>query len=673
LGLIGVSSLYMMHLSRLLCFLSCALICRGQLAQQFYLPLDPGKGNNASNNIAVDSLGNSYVLTSIGDIRVTKVDPQGHIVYSRQFGGSADDWGTAITADSTGNVWVAGFTASSDFPTTLPPVAPLTQPAASANPLFAAKLNPAGEIQYSTLIPYSSLRVQALATDSAGALFMTGTASGAHFSTAGAFQENPVGSANAFVLKLSPAGDRLVWSTALGGTQSVCMAENNCPLSTPFSQLIPETEGAAAIFVDSSGSVYLAGITNDVDFPVTAGAFQTACTCHNLETNGFVSKLSADGSHLIYSTYLGGSNRASVQALSVNAAGEVFVTGPSLFPTAGAPDSPGFVARLSADGTKLLYSTNLLDSGVVRAVKGLAVNSDQSVIVALLNSTRGGFLVGFDATGSTRQYKATLANTQGDWGFAATASGRFTLSGSSGIITGFQSDGSQTPSVYALTDSATVTARGHLAPGELVTFYGARLGPEPGVVSSPVGGFLPTISGGTKVLFDGVPAPVLYSSSGQLNVVVPYEVFGRKQTDVQVISAAGISAYSYEVVPADPVIVQDDNTNTLAFNQDGSRNWASNPAEPGSTVTILATGAGILVNPEGVTGQITTALSQTELPVSIVFPIPDSPVYAQVTYAGPVPTVVSGMIQVNFVVPRGGSFYLKVGDAISQLGFIAVR
>jgi len=153
--------------------------------------------------------------------------------------------------------------------------------------------------------------------------------------------------------------------------------------------------------------------------------------------------------------------------------------------------------------------------------------------------------------------------------------------------------------------------------------------------------------------------------------VVPYEVFGRSNTTVQIEAAGGSASYTYAVVTSDPRVFETASGLSLVFNQDASQNSAANPAAPGAIVTIFASGAGMMVNPEGVTGQIVTELNQPELPVTVLYqPIglpTENPV---ITYAGAAPTLVSGMLQVNFVLPlnarTGDQFVLQVGNAVSE-------
>jgi hypothetical protein len=146
-------------------------------------------------------------------------------------------------------------------------------------------------------------------------------------------------------------------------------------------------DAAQAIAVDKAGSAYLTGFTKSIDFPVTSSAFQSTNNSGNGENNVFVTKISVNGSAAVYSTYLGGSGSACDEGagIAVDPAGEAYVTGAACsadFPTtAGAfqtshsgPSGPlvhnGFVIKLSADGTQLIYSTYLAGSKFTLAGDG---------------------------------------------------------------------------------------------------------------------------------------------------------------------------------------------------------------------------------------------------------------------------------------------------------------
>jgi uncharacterized protein (TIGR03437 family) len=199
-----------------------------------------------------------------------------------------------------------------------------------------------------------------IAVDANGDAYISGTTSSPNFPvTTGAFQTSPrSNSMHAFVAKLNASGSALVYSTLVGGSAS----ENS----------------VAGIRIDAAGNAYVAGTTSSLDFPITPGALQTiaakAPDTFTTLTHGFVFKLNAAGSGLIYSTYLSGSQGAVPQSMTLTSAGEVLVTG--ITSSADFPITKGayqiaippsvlsfiaaqsrFVSRLNTIGSALVYST----------------------------------------------------------------------------------------------------------------------------------------------------------------------------------------------------------------------------------------------------------------------------------------------------------------------------
>src|SRR5579862_8044539 len=154
-------------------------------------------------------------------------------------------------------------------------------------------------LSYSTYLGGSTDNAgTAIAVDAAGSIYVVGYTEDTDFPvTTGAFRTtNAADSLVGFVAKLNTAGSALVYATYLGGTAS--------------NTLVSDTD-AFGIAVDRAGSAYICGETYSNDFPVTTGAYQTTNKgfAHNVQ-NAFISKLSADGTALSYSTYLGGSGLA---------------------------------------------------------------------------------------------------------------------------------------------------------------------------------------------------------------------------------------------------------------------------------------------------------------------------------------------------------------------------
>ena len=207
-----------------------------------------------------------------------------------------------------------------------------------------------------------------------------------------------------------------------------------------------------------------------------------------------------------------------------------------------------------------------------------------------------------------------------------------------------------------------------IAPGQLVSLFGTGLGP-----ATPVGpvinssGRVATESGGTRVLFDGIPAPVLYASYGQVNVVVPYSLPSTVSTRV-VAEYNGVATPS-SVVPllaVNPSIVFDGVGRAVVVNQDGSFNAANRPARRGSVIVFFASGEGS-TSPAGIDGRVGVApLARPTREVSVRV----GGRVADVLYAGNAPNFVAGAMQVNARIPDDAptgevSLYLVVGTASS--------
>jgi uncharacterized protein (TIGR03437 family) len=211
----------------------------------------------------------------------------------------------------------------------------------------------------------------------------------------------------------------------------------------------------------------------------------------------------------------------------------------------------------------------------------------------------------------------------------------------------------QPPVISSVVNAATQIA-GAFSPGEIVSVHGIGVGP------AAIDGFTLDASGkvgstldSVDIRFDGKPAPLLYASPTQVNVIVPYEVAGKPVTTIQVINQ-GIqsAAWGVPVAPATPGIFTLDATGqgpAAVLNQDSSVNSPANPALRGSTIQIFATGGG-QTSPPSATGTITqSATEMLALPVAVSI----GGVDAQAVYAGAAPQEVAGLVQVNAVVPQG--------------------
>lgn len=391
-----------------------------------------GSGGSA---IAVDSQGNAYVTGSTisTDFPVTQgafqaTDPGGSpafvsklnaagtaLVYSTYLGGNSIDQASAIAVDAAGDAYMAGQTASTNFPVTVGALQTANKGAANGTvTAFVTELNPAGtDLIYSTYLGGSTLDgAAAITVDATGNAYVAGATSSTDFPvTQGAIQTtNKAAGAqtsNAFIARLNARGTALVYSTYLGGSggPSQRMAEGGCIAAASRANSLlgwgvgDNEDGAFSIAVDASGDAFVAGQALSSDFPVTQGAFQTRNNGANvLASNAFVAKLNPSGTALLYSTYLGGSGTPclgsgavgydgdSGVALAIDSSGDAYLAGVTFskdFPvtqgayqtangfayqrkgaTGQAPGGPtAFVAKLNPSGSALVYSTYLGGSG----------------------------------------------------------------------------------------------------------------------------------------------------------------------------------------------------------------------------------------------------------------------------------------------------------------------
>jgi hypothetical protein len=289
-----------------------------------------GSLDDVGQSIAVDSSGNAYVtgrtistdfptmnpLQPVNggsyDAFVSEINPSGSaLVYSTYLGGGGADYGYSIAMDSSRNVYVIGYTGSTNFPT-MNPLQPANGGAVDA---FVAKLNPSGSaLVYSTYLGGSGDDLgQGIAVDSSGNAYVTGWTSSTNFPTMNPLQPTYGGGPyDVFVAAINPSGSALVYSTYLGGSF--------------------DDEGYG-IAVDSSGNAYVTGVTTSTNFP-TVTPLQPA----NEGTDAFVSEISPSGSALVYSTYLGGGGDFGY-GIATDSSGNAYVTGETAskhFPTKNA-------------------------------------------------------------------------------------------------------------------------------------------------------------------------------------------------------------------------------------------------------------------------------------------------------------------------------------------------
>ena len=372
-----------------------------------------GSGGDDASGIAVDGAGNAYITGAATscDFPVTsgafqtvnrtcgvlsppstnpfvaKLNANGSaLLYSTYIGGSNGNGGclfnslecypgdsaVGIAIDSSGSAYIAGNALSTDFPVT----SNAYQKKLAGHNLFIAKLNPQGTaLVYSTYLGGSrDDKGTAIAIDGAGNVYVTGHATSPDFPvTPGAFQTKYVGDEWPFVTKIDPTGSTLVYSTYISPGQGYYV------VGAEYNQ-------GNAIAVDDAGNAYVTGSTESCHFPVTPDAFQKVnSTCSpgglnsTLNSGAFVSELNQEGSSLVYSTLLSGTDIVSAgdvgNGVALDAFGNAYVTGrtgSTNFPVTddafrkfnhalyGVPNYPmtnAFLTKLNSNGSALLYST----------------------------------------------------------------------------------------------------------------------------------------------------------------------------------------------------------------------------------------------------------------------------------------------------------------------------
>lgn len=346
--------------------------------------------------------------------RALVIDPI--VTFSTYLGGSAVDMGLGVTVDASGNMYLVGSTRSINFPT----VTPFDSSLGGSVDLYVAKLNPSGTtLVYSTYLGGSGNEFDfdsAIVVDASGSAFISGSTASTDFPVVTPFQSVSGGDFDAFVLKLAPAGNSLLFSTYLGGSG---------------------LDLGSGLGVDSSGNVLIGGVTTSSNFPV-ANAFQP--TLAGL-SDAFVAKIGATGSSLIYSSYLGGSGDDS-GGVAIGPSGEAFVggyTGSTNFPTTPGSFQPAiggsfdaFITKIDSTGSAIVYSSYLGGSGLDFGA-GLVVDASGSAyftgetrssnfpvvgaVQPALAGPRDAFVVKVNPAGSALVYSTYLGGSGYDRGF----------------------------------------------------------------------------------------------------------------------------------------------------------------------------------------------------------------------------------------------------------------
>ena len=588
-------------------------------------------------------------LTSTGD----------HIVYSTYLGGDSNEVGYAIAADPAGNAYVSGQTSSFDFPA---PGSPLQTTLRGPTDGFLSRFGPDGTLNYSTYLGGDADDVvTAMAITPKGSVYLAGTTSSGAFPLVSPFQNVRPAPVVGFLTRIdliTGGPGTLGYSTYLGGVSG--------------------SASITAMALGPDGNVYVAGATTAPDFPITTAtavktqysfaaisnapvfdipSFLVPTFGGNLVTgDAFVTELNPaaiSSAQLIYSTFLGGTFNDTATGVGLDPAGRILLSGVTTsydFPLTGdafirangsATVSPTVKAFLSiinptVSGLNgLAYSTYL--GGSANDFTTKLISDATSVIV--VGQTRSRNFPVQSPYQSLFGGQMTPGIIQGD-GFIT----RFDLTQNSPIIAG----GSNAASFHVGTG---------FAPGEIVTLFGQRLGPEQ-IITAQLGsnGRLATQLGNCQVLIDGIAAPLVYSQAAQTSAILPYELGAKSGQTVNAQVACGSlqsNLFPLPVVDSDPGIfsVAGGTGQAAVLNQDGSYNSPGNPALRGTLVQIFATGEGALT-PPGVDGQIETGpLSTIPKPAQNIQVLFAGVASFDVPYVGVAPGEVDGLLQINVRVP----------------------
>ncbi|HYP08299.1 MAG TPA: SBBP repeat-containing protein [Bryobacteraceae bacterium] len=600
--------------------------------------------------IAADAAGNTYVTGSrvfpsdapgispfpveTTEVFVAKLDANtSERVWIRYFSGKGHDTGTAIGVDSSGNVYAAGTTTSSNFPL----VSPMqSEPGLS----FILKLSGDGSrVLWSTYFGQpSSAKILSLAVAPDNTVVVGGS------KLASTFQNT-----RGFVAKVDASGSRVIWEREFFGEQLACSGGSSCFLSPRLNDLV-------GLAIDAAGNVYAAGNTNTRDFPTTAGVL--------LEKGygPYVRKFDSAGA-VVWSTYVSDQREGTgtvaypsdvVSAIAVGSQdGSVYLTGggsakwrttPGAYRTtyegpAGARNV--FVAKLNATGTALVWSTFLPHAHLQRSSVVVDAAGD-AVVSGGTHEAPGSadFVTQVNAAGTALLQDGVFPQGSRGGPIAIDARGRLHASGGySGLVSvsGFRPEA---PVVHGLANAAGTRLTGRVVAGELISIYGVSLG--------------------DTVHFNGKAGVVLYTSPTQINAIVPFSARAGERLTVSVRRAAVETGRAVvAVTEMQPEVFKASTGRAAALNEDGSVNAESNPAKAGSVVAVW--GTGISGWPaDTLEGSINAASPLRYLSVRTSTGSGDDG--SQVLFAGAAPGLPAGVFQVNVRLPA--EVYFQPGQRV---------
>lgn len=653
---------------------------------------------DVGNGIAVDSTGSAYVVgesrsenfpTTAGafqtarrggsDAFIARIRPDGSgLVYSTYFGGEAQEAANAVAVDATGNAFLTGQTFSSQLPVTS--LAYQRSPSLTPD-AFVTKLNPQGSsLFYSTYLGGDNEDTGlTIAVNRLGEAYVGGQTNSANFPLRndGPLLATPfAGGYDGFLTKMNFGATVAAFSTHIGGAGN---------------------DSLNGIAIDTAGGIWGAGSTASSNFPATAGVIASRLSG---ASDGFVvryAEITVRITPAIISLGAGESQQFSADVSNTSntavrwgifpALGTISTTGLYTAPASFTGTPTVTVSAISvADGTKI-------GEAIITLVQRVQISVTPTSVTLLANQTQQFTAI---VQGSTN--RAVTWTITPESGEIDRATGLYRAPGvifapatvtvraasvadsqrvATAIITLSPPVGPSVPqiSIEGVTNAASfrsATDQGGVSPGQLVTFFGRDMGPVQLTRLRLDGdGLVANSLAGTRVLFDGIAAPMIYTSATQLAAVVPYGIEGRATTQVQVeYEGRRSNTIALPVINAAPALFTADSSGRgqgAILNQDGSVNAPTNQADRGSVVVLYLTGEGA-TNPTGVDGKPNASPApQPKLPVSVSIGGIDAPIL----YAGGAPGLVAGVMQINVRIPQSVQsgalpIVVNVGSASSR-------
>ena len=584
-----------------------------KVTQYLYLTyLDSAAGDVVS-AMTVDGSGNAYIAGtttnpnfpavgggSLGtlpaggtDTRsfVTKLSPQGSVVFSVLIGGSAASTALGIAITPQGQILVSGISGSKGFPAT-PGAYAVSD---STNQWFLMEIDGAAS---KMIFSATGIGGSSIALDASGNIYLAGSGVGTNYpTTPGAYQTTFTQGSYCFgfcrfgylgnlqhVTKTDPAASKLIYSTGINDPKGLAGSTTNTGLA-----------------VDSAGNAYVTGTLFQGSYPFTAVA--------PAGSTSFLTKLDPAGANLLFSVPVGG---AGVQ---LDSSGTVYVGGAvTSIVSVGFPGLPGppptvAVPPVFSEIPKVClpnFTTAISEAYVMKVGPATGAVQDAQWIDGSAPGATGITLAGGKVwvTGPTPGPQVPIS----PGALTPLPLGPGFLAGAYLSAVDFAAAATSTPSVGCVLDGGNLSHVGAVAAFQLISIFGANLGPATPVQATD-GSTSPV--GGVSVTFDGIPAQVLYASASQVNLAVPPPPLPsantlksatvmqltyngavvRRQFPFTLSNMNLFADLSTSLNPC-PNVPSDVGFQPLATNADGSTNSCTSPARAGSTVSLYVHGVG---------------------------------------------------------------------------------